>query len=179
MMRSPAVPMGRPATQIGVFLSLAVVACSIPDNSPPTDDTAGASAPATATTAHGDERGQDATVTSIEIVIAGTTVTAQLAGNPTSQDFAGQLPLALTFRDLNRVERIAKLPRPLTTEGVPDGDDPEIADIGYYAPTQELVLYYGDVGYWNGIVRIGRFDSDQLSLVAGQPDGFHATVERP
>jgi hypothetical protein len=44
----------------------------------------------------------------------------------------------LTFRDLNRVEKIAKLPRPLTTEGVPDGDDPEIADLGYYAPTQEL-----------------------------------------
>ena len=59
----------------------------------------------------------------------------------------------------------------------PEGDDPEIADIGYYAPSQDLVLYYGDVGYWNGIVRIGRFDSDQLSLVEDQPDGFDVTLE--
>jgi hypothetical protein len=36
--------------------------------------------------------------------------------------------------DLNDVEKIAMLPRPLTVEDVPDGDDPEIADIGYYAP---------------------------------------------
>ena len=41
----------------------------------------------------------------------------------------------------------------------------------------DLVLYYGDVGYWNGIVRIGRFDSAQLSLIEGQPDGFEVTVE--
>jgi hypothetical protein len=83
----------------------------------------------------------------------------------------------LPFRDLNRVEKIAKLARPLTTDGVPEGGDPEIADIGYYAPSQDLVLYYGDVGHWNGIVRIGRFDSDQLALVEGQPDGFEVTIE--
>jgi hypothetical protein len=53
----------------------------------------------------------------------------------------------LPFRDLNRVEKIAKLARPLTTDGVPEGGDPEIADIGYYAPSQDLVLYYGDVGH--------------------------------
>ena len=74
--------------------------------------------------------------------------------------------------------RVAGLPQPLTTEGVPDGADPEIADIGYYAPSQDLVLYYGDVGYWNGIVRIGRFDEGQLLFVEGQPDGFEVTIER-
>jgi hypothetical protein len=78
---------------------------------------------------------------------------------------------------LNQVEKIAKLPRPLTTEGAPEGDNPEIADIGYYAPSQDLVLYYGDVGYWNGIVRIGQFDSDQIDFVERQPDGFEVTIE--
>jgi hypothetical protein len=28
-----------------------------------------------------------------------------------------------------------------------------------YAPSGNLVCYCGDVGYWNGIVRIGRFDT--------------------
>jgi hypothetical protein len=29
----------------------------------------------------------------------------------------------------------------------------------YYAPSASLVFYYGGVGYRNGIVRIGRFDT--------------------
>jgi hypothetical protein len=98
-------------------------------------------------------------VTDLRIVIAGQSVDAHLADSPTARDLADQLPITLSFRDLNGVEKIAKLPRPLTTDGVPEGDDPDIADVGYYAPSQDLVLYYGDVGYWNGIVRIGRFDS--------------------
>lgn len=63
-------------------------------------------------------------------------------------------------------------------DGVPEGDDPEIADIGYYAPSQDLVLYYGDVGYWNGIVRIGRLNPDDLDLIELQPDNFQVTVEQ-
>ena len=116
-------------------------------------------------------------MTDLRIVIAGQSVDAHLADSPTARDLADQLPITLSFRDLNRVEKIAKLPRPLTTDGAPEGDDPDIADVRYYAPSQDLVLYYGDVGYWNGIVRIGRFVSDQLSLVEDQPDGFDVTLE--
>jgi hypothetical protein len=110
--------------------------------------------------------------------IAGQPVTAEFADNPAARDLAGQLPITLTFRDFNQVEKIAKLPRQLTMEGVPEGDDPDAADIGYYAPSQGLVLYYGDVGYWNGIVRIGRFDTDDLDLIKRQPDYFEVTIER-
>ena len=85
--------------------------------------------------------------------------------------------MTLTFRDLNQVEKIAKLPRSLTTDGAAEGDNPEIGDIGYYATSQDLVLYYGDVGYWNGIVRIGQFDSDQIDFVERQPDGFEVAIE--
>jgi len=49
---------------------------------------------------------------------------AQLADNPTAQDLTDQLPLTLTFQDFNRVEEVAELPRPLTMDGVPAGDDP-------------------------------------------------------
>jgi hypothetical protein len=86
--------------------------------------------------------------------------------------------LTLFFRDLNGVEKIAKLAEPLTTDGVPDGADPDIADIGYYAPTPDLVLYYCDVGYWNGNARIGRYDGSQVSHVRDQPDGLRVTFQR-
>jgi hypothetical protein len=76
------------------------------------------------------------------------------------------------------VEKIAKLPRPLSTQGVPKGDDPDIRDIGYYQPSGDLVFYYyGDVGYWNGIVRIGRFDNT-MELIEQQDHDFHVTIER-
>src|SRR3954452_4222803 len=103
--------------------------------------------------------------------------TAQLADNATAQDLGGQLPLSLTFRDFNRVEKVAELPRPLTMDGVPAGDDPDINDIGYYAPSRSLVFYYGDVGYWDGIVRIGRFSNRHIELIQRQPDGFKVTIE--
>jgi len=119
----------------------------------------------------------DAT-TDIRILIDGRSVRAQLADNPTARALADRLPLTLSFRDLNGVEKIAKLADPLTTDGVPDGADPDIADIGYYAPTQDLVLYYGDVDYWDGIVRIGRYDDSQVSHVRDQSDGLRVTFER-
>lgn len=121
---------------------------------------------------------EESDMTTIRITVANRQINAQLADNPTAQDLADQLPLTLPFRDFNGVEKIAELPRPITTEGVPDGDDPDIADIGYYAPSNDLVLYYGDVGYWNGIVRIGRFNSDDLDFIRGQPDGFQVTIEQ-
>ena len=113
----------------------------------------------------------------ITVAVGGRAYPATLADNPAARDLAAQLPLTLTFRDYNRVEKIATLPRPLTTQGVPAGADPEVNDIGYYAPTGDLVLYYGDVGYWTGIVRLGVLPVG-MPEIAGQPDGFTATIAR-
>jgi hypothetical protein len=113
----------------------------------------------------------------LKITIADTVITARLADNATARDLAAQLPLTLAFKDFNQVEKIAKLPRPLSMEGVPAGADPDVGDIGYYAPSGDLVFYYGDVGYWNGIVRIGRFDTT-MELIEQQPDNFQVTIER-
>lgn len=104
-------------------------------------------------------------------------LTARLADNPTARDLAAQLPLTLTFKDFNKVEKIAKLPRPLSVQGAPVGDDPDISDIGYYQPSGDVVFYYGEVGYWNGIVRIGRFDNT-MELIEQQDHDFRVTIER-
>jgi len=117
-------------------------------------------------------------VTTIRITVDDQVITTQLADNPTAQDLAAQLPLTLNIRDFNRLEKVAKLPRPLTMEGVPAGDDPEINDLGYYAPSGDLVFYYGDVGYFNGIVRIGRLRGQDMDLIERQPDGREIAIER-
>lgn len=149
-------------------LSVAVAACSHPDADPAASGADGIDvALETAQLGSG-----------LQIVVGGRQITAELADNPTARDLAAQLPLTLDFHDLNGVEKIARLPRALTTGGAPAGADPEVADIGYYAPSQDLVLYYGDVGYWNGIVRIGRFDRDEVAFVESQSDGFTVTLDR-
>jgi len=116
-------------------------------------------------------------MTAIRITVDGQTRTAQLADNPTARDLLDQLPLTLSFRDFNQLEKIAKLPRPLTTTGAPDGSDPDPGDVGYYAPSGDLVLYYGDVGYYAGIIHLGRFDTGDLDIVERQPDGFTVTID--
>lgn len=115
--------------------------------------------------------------TAIRITVGDTVLTARLADNTTAYDLAAQLPLTLAFTDLNGVEKVAELPRRLSVEGAPTGADPDIADIAYYAPYGNLVFYYGEVGYWDGIVRIGRFDTT-MELIQHQDDGFQVTIER-
>jgi hypothetical protein len=115
--------------------------------------------------------------TPIKVTIADTVITARLADNATARDLAAQLPLTLAFKDFNHVEKIATLPRRLSTEGAPAGADPDIGDIGYWAPSDNLVFYYGEVGYWNGIVRVGRFDTT-MELIERQDDNFQVTIER-
>lgn len=113
----------------------------------------------------------------VTITIGENVLQGHLWDNPTARDLADQLPLTLEFDDYGQVEKTATLPRPLTMEGVPAGDDPEPYDIGYYEPGGVLVLYYGDVGYWNGIVRLGRF-VDPDGVVRSQRGTFVAEVRR-
>lgn len=114
--------------------------------------------------------------TGIRITVNDQVVTGVLWDNASSRSLIDQLPLTLTFTDLNRVEKVGRIPRPLSMEGMPEGDDPEPNEIGYYAPSGDLVLYYGDVGYWPGIARIGQFTSG-LDPIKDQDEDFTATIE--
>ena len=59
---------------------------------------------------------------------------------------------------------------------MPKGDDPNPYEIGYYAPSGHLVFYYTDVGYFDGIVRIGQFDGN-MDAITSQTGEFTATIE--
>ena len=89
------------------------------------------SSPATTTPSEGNPTPPPvAGETSLRLTVAGTVITARLADNATARDLAAQLPLTLTSKDFNQVEKIAKLPRPLSPDGAPAGAAPDIGDIG-------------------------------------------------
>ncbi len=114
--------------------------------------------------------------TRFRVIVGDTTLTGHLFDNATARDLASQLPLTLSFRDLNRVEKTAPLPGKLSIDGMPVGDDPHVGDLGYWAPDGDLVLYYGEVGYWAGIMRIGEIDGD-MQAVARQAGDVDASID--
>lgn len=150
----------------------------VPVTTPTTTPTT--SAPTTPPTTTTETTVPDAptTGTAVRMTVDGTTVDATLDDNPSARDLLTRLPLTLTVRDFNGVEKTAALAEPLTLDGAPRGADPAPFDIGYYAPDQVLVLYYRDIGFHNGIVALGRFDPAAAGLVESVPDDTTVTLER-
>ena len=115
--------------------------------------------------------------TPIRISFGDTELSGRLDDNATARDLVAQLPLTLTFRDHNSVEKTAPLPRELSIDGAPEGHDPAAGEIGYWAPDGDLVLYYDNAApFFNGIVHIGEFDGE-MDAIERQSQGFRATIE--
>ncbi|WP_308113630.1 cyclophilin-like fold protein [Arthrobacter sp. ISL-30] len=105
-----------------------------------------------------------------------TVLTGRLWDNANARSLITQLPLTVNLRNHNGQEKTRHLPQVLSMDGMPEGDDPVPQDIGYYAPSGNIVFYYGDVGYWNGIARIGEFDSS-MDVIKDQTGDFRARIE--
>ena len=52
-----------------------------------------------------------------------------------------------------------------------------MGDLGYYAPGNDLVLYYGDQSYFPGIVILGRLDGDAAQRISELDGPVTARVE--
>ena len=163
-------------TAAAILAAAALTACgntrgtTEPD---PTATTAEAPVPAPSPTPDPTAPGRG---TAILLAIGDTTVTGELWDNPAARDLAARLPLTLTFADFNAVEKIAALDPALTMDGMPAGDDPNPGEIGWFAPTSHLVLYYDDVGHWNGIARLGTFEDAGIDLLADGPREVTVTI---
>jgi hypothetical protein len=112
----------------------------------------------------------------IRIQLEGRSVTATLEESEAAREFLSLLPLTLTLTDYNSTEKVADLPRKLSTKGAPEGVDPDIGDIAYYAPWGNLAIYYRDFGYSSGLVKLGRLDSGVEVLSGRGP--VRVTIER-
>ena len=113
----------------------------------------------------------------IQITIGDQHLQATIFDSAAGRDLIAQLPLTIDMIDHGAVEKTGRLPAPLSLDGQPDGADPDVGDVGYYAPGNDLVFYYGDQSYYPGIVIIGRLDGDASSRIADMNGGITATVE--
>jgi len=115
------------------------------------------------------------TTMEIRLTANGKTVTATLIDNATSRDVRSLLPLTLTLEDYAATEKIAYLPRKLSTEGVPPGFDPSVGDVTYYAPWGNLAIFHKDAPYAEGLIQLGRIDSGLEVLSV--PGPVRVTIE--
>jgi hypothetical protein len=113
----------------------------------------------------------------IRLTIDGHTAIATLTDTLTARDFASLLPLTVELHDLFGREKPGLLPRPLATG---EGQSTyQVGDLGYWAPSQDLAIFYHDDGQRipsPGIVIIGRIDTG-LGLIAEAGDSFQLTIE--
>lgn len=105
----------------------------------------------------------------IRITAKDQSFTAVLEDSETARDLVSLLPIEVTLDDYNQTEKVAGLPRRLSTAGAPDGTDPVVGDIAYYAPWGNLAIYYRDFAYSRGLVRLGRIGDDAAALGAMRP----------
>jgi hypothetical protein len=99
----------------------------------------------------------------------GTVLRATMLDSETTRDFMTLLPLTLMLSDYAQTEKVSDLPRRLSTTGAPEGHDPDVGDIAYYAPWGNLAVYYRDFGYSSGLVKLGSIDSgvEELATMSG------------
>jgi len=103
--------------------------------------------------------GQHTNTMKIRAVVDGQAIQATLLDSPTSRDFYSLLPMTITLEDYASTEKIAYMPRKLSTAGAPDGVDPAVGDIAYYAPWGNVAIFYRDAGYAKGLIKLGSLDS--------------------
>jgi hypothetical protein len=115
----------------------------------------------------------------ISVTIGEQRFQATLADSPAADDLVAQLPVTLDMVDHGGVEKTGPLPSPLSLDGQPEGADPDVGDLGYYAPGNDLVLYYGDQAYFPGIVILGRLDETAVQRLSALGGPVTATVEVP
>lgn len=111
----------------------------------------------------------------LRIDVEGTELSATLEDGEASRDFASLLPLSLTLTDYASTEKIADLPRKLSTTGSPPGTDAKVGDFSYYAPWGNLALFYRPFQYSTGLVRLGRIDTRVDTLRQRGP--LNVTIE--
>lgn len=113
----------------------------------------------------------------IGIRVAGKTFAVDLYENATAKDLVAKLPLTLKANNYPGYdEKIIRLKDGLAMKGAPQGDEPEIPEVGYYEPGRWIALYYGPIGYWPGKVPLGRIHASIEDLRA-IPDNASVTIE--
>jgi hypothetical protein len=172
-----------PAPRAAVYVTLLTIAglivagCGGPGRSEDTRVVASATGSATPPPSGTDAAPRQEEQMKISIAIGDERFSATVFDSAAGRDLIAQLPLSIAMTDHGSVEKTGPLPSPLSLASQPDGADPDVGDVGYYAPGNDFVLYYGDQSYFPGIVIIGRLDGDAADRLAGMDGAVTATVD--
>lgn len=98
-----------------------------------------------------------------------------MAENSVAVDFLSLLPLTLILTDYAGTEKIADLPRELSTKSAPSGTKPSSGDITFYAPWGNLAVFYRDFPYASGLIPLAKLDDDAKWLKGLGP--LEVTIE--
>lgn len=113
----------------------------------------------------------------IKLTVNNQEIIINLYNYPTNKDLLSMLPLTMNFRDYAATEKIAYLPRKLTTQST----DPRINrtdDFAYFAPWGNLAIFYKDkASEGSGLIVLGTIESGK-SVLANLNADFTATIER-
>jgi hypothetical protein len=152
--------LARAATATTVLLTVA--ACTDTSPASPRATSSASSARQQAPTAQAHTTPSDRnTAMDIRVTLDGRPVDATLNDSPAARDFAGLLPLTLDLEDFHQTERVADLPRRLTTSGAPEPAAPKAGDLAYYAPWGNLALFYRDGPSASAdLLILGHIDAD-------------------
>ncbi|SFJ89957.1 hypothetical protein SAMN05216304_11811 [Bosea sp. OK403] len=101
----------------------------------------------------------------IRFAFDGREFTATLEDNRSARDFASMLPLDLKIDDYSTNEKIAYLPRKLTTDGSGRFGNEAPGDLCYYAPWGNLAFFHAGYRYSSGLIRLGRLDGGTQPLL--------------
>ncbi|MCX7659283.1 MAG: cyclophilin-like fold protein [Caldimonas manganoxidans] len=112
----------------------------------------------------------------IQLTINGQVLSATLEDSAAARDFVALLPLTLDLEDYASTEKIAQLPRKLSTAGAPAGITPSIGDVTYYAPWGNLAIFYKGSGHANGLVKLGHIKGDIQVLRGRGPLKAHIGI---
>ncbi len=119
----------------------------------------------------------NSTFARIKIIADNQEIIVRLHDNPASQDLLTLLPLTLTFSDYIQAEKIAKLPRKLSTQSM-STNNLQRDDFAYFAPWGNLAIFYKGKGEpYNGLIFLGTIESGK-NVLSNLNGDFVATIER-
>jgi len=123
----------------------------------------------------------------IRLSIGEEHATATLYDNATARDFAALLPLSLTMNDYASIERVATLPRKLSTQGAPEGMAPVAGrtfrqprpcaqgapegmapvagELTHYAPWGNLAIFIQSRSWSRNLLPLGKVE-EGLSILS-------------
>ena len=91
-------------------------------------------------------------------------VIAVLNDTNSAKSFYEILPLKLDLKDYAGREKIAYLPERLNFAGDPSSDG-KVGDLGYFSPWGNLVLFYEPQPYYNGLIKLGKFENNFEKII--------------